>query len=199
LVGPKLVKLTQSGVSEQDIVDIAAVFEKYVAGIDRQSFVTELDKYGGLKSAIQKFTKESDSLRKEEGSLQTQKRELNTDNQRILSNVIDSRQTFDYLHGSINSLRNEILGLVSVAVSITYLMKLVEYLEKLKLNQAGGGGDEFVSLTRACKGEESVSMQEIKKEVIKAIEVMQSKVGMNDTLSEILSNARVALMEKENN
>jgi hypothetical protein len=28
LVGPKLVKLTQSGVSEQDIVNIAAVFEK---------------------------------------------------------------------------------------------------------------------------------------------------------------------------
>ena len=34
LVGPKLVELTQSGVSERDIIDIAAVFEKYVAGKD---------------------------------------------------------------------------------------------------------------------------------------------------------------------
>jgi hypothetical protein len=33
LVGPKLVNLTQSGVSEQDIIDIA-VFEKFVAGKD---------------------------------------------------------------------------------------------------------------------------------------------------------------------
>ncbi|MGB8937541.1 MAG: hypothetical protein WCC17_20820 [Candidatus Nitrosopolaris sp.] len=31
LVGPKLVKLTQSGVTEQDIINMAAVFEKYIA------------------------------------------------------------------------------------------------------------------------------------------------------------------------
>jgi hypothetical protein len=42
LVGPKLVKLTQNGISEQDIINIAAVFEKYVADKDRQSFVSEL-------------------------------------------------------------------------------------------------------------------------------------------------------------
>ncbi|MFZ0225086.1 MAG: helix-turn-helix domain-containing protein, partial [Candidatus Nitrosopolaris sp.] len=85
LVGPKLVKLTQSGVSEQDIVNIAAVFEKYVAGIDRQSFVSELEVYGGLKSAIQKLSKQSDRMRMEVGLLQTQNRDLKTDNQRILS------------------------------------------------------------------------------------------------------------------
>ena len=100
LIGPKLVYLTQRGVSEQDIINIAAVFEKYVAGIDRQSFVSELDKYGGLKSAIQKLTKESERLRKEVGLLQTQKRDLNADNQRILSSLVDSRHTFDFLHGS---------------------------------------------------------------------------------------------------
>jgi len=42
LIGSKLVKLTQSGVSEQDIINIATVFEKYVAGIDRQSLASEL-------------------------------------------------------------------------------------------------------------------------------------------------------------
>jgi len=63
LIGPKLVKLTQSGVSEQDIINTATVFEKYVAGIDRQSFASELKTYGGLKSAIQKLTKESDRMR----------------------------------------------------------------------------------------------------------------------------------------
>ena len=58
LVGPKLVKLTQSGVSEQDIINIAAIFEKYVEGKDRQSFVSELEHYGGLKSAIQELSKQ---------------------------------------------------------------------------------------------------------------------------------------------
>jgi uncharacterized coiled-coil DUF342 family protein len=194
------VKLTQSGVSEQDIVNIAAVFEKYVAGIDRQSFVTELDKYGGLKSAIQKFTNESDSLRKEVGSLETQRRELNTDNQRMLSNIVDSRHTFDYLHGRVDSLRNEILGLLSAAGCITYLIKLqFNYLEDLRLNYAVDGGDEFVSLTKAYKGEEPVTVQEMKKEVIKAIELLRSKLDVNNKLSEILYNTRLALMDKANN
>jgi hypothetical protein len=42
-------------------------------------------------------------------------------------------------------------------------------------------------------------MQDIKKEVIKAIEVMQSKLDATDSLTEILSKTRVALMDKANN
>jgi hypothetical protein len=197
MVGPKLVKLTQMGISEQDVVNIAAWFEKYVAGINRRSFVSELDKYGGLKLAIQKLTKESDRLRKELGSLQTQSRDLSADNQRMLSSLVDSRQTFDFLRGSIDSLRNGILGLVSIAAFVSHSSKMqFDYLHNLKLNY-GGSRDGFVSLTKACNGEDSVSIQEIKKEVIKAIEVMQSKLDVNDTLSQILSNARLALMEKD--
>jgi hypothetical protein len=88
--------------------------------------------YGGLKSAIQKSTKESDSLRKEVGLLQMRKADLNDDNQRIPSGLVDAPHTFDYLQGSVNSLRVEILGLVSVAAYITYLIKLqFEHLENL--------------------------------------------------------------------
>jgi hypothetical protein len=47
------VKPTQSGVSEQDIIDIVTVFEKYVAGKDRRSFISDLEAYGSFKSAIQ--------------------------------------------------------------------------------------------------------------------------------------------------
>ena len=200
LIGPKLVKLTQIGVSEQDIINIAAVFEKYVAGIDRQSFVSELDKYGGLKSSIQKLTKESNELRKEVDSLQTQKRDLNVDNHRMLSSLVDSRHTFDFLHGSVNSLRNEILELVLIAAYITYSMSLqFESFQNLRLNYTTDAGTEFASLTRAYKGDKTVSMQEIKKEVIKAIEVMQGKLEVNDKLSESLSSTRLALMDKADN
>jgi len=200
LVGSKLVRLTQMGVNEQDIVNLAAIFEKYVAGIDRQSFTSELEMYGGLKSAIQKLTYESDRLRKELGSLQTKKRELSIHNQRIIFSLVDSRHTFDYLHGSVNSLKIEILRLVSIAAYITYIMKVqFEHLQNLKLNNVVGGGGEFVSLTKAYKGEVPTSIQEIKKDVIKAIEVLRSKLDVNDRLNEILSNARVALMDKHNN
>jgi hypothetical protein len=79
LVGPKLVKLTQSGVSEQDIIDIAAVFEKYIAGKDRQSFISDLEVYGSLKSAVQELSKQSERMKIEVTSLQTK----NQDNQLI--------------------------------------------------------------------------------------------------------------------
>ena len=57
-----MAKLIQSGLREQDIIDVASIFEKYFTGIDRQSLISELDKYGGLKAAIQKLSEESSKL-----------------------------------------------------------------------------------------------------------------------------------------
>ena len=111
-VAPKLVKLSQSGVSEQHIINIVAIFEKYVAGKDRQSFVSELEHHGGLKSVIQELSKQSEKMRMEVSLLQTQNRDLNADNQRIISSLVNSRHTFDFMQGLVNSLRNEILVLV---------------------------------------------------------------------------------------
>ena len=135
-------------------------------------------------------------MRTELGSLQTQNRDLNADYQRIISSLVNSRYTLDFTQGYINSLRNEILGLVSISAYITCSIGLqFEYLE-LKANNED---DEFVSLRRASKGKKSVSIQEIKKELIKAIEVIQSKLEINDRLTDVLSSTRLALMEKANN
>ena len=65
LVGPALAKLIQSGLREQDIINVASIFETYFTGIDRQSFISELDKYGGLKSAMQKLGEENKKLNDE--------------------------------------------------------------------------------------------------------------------------------------
>ena len=53
----KLVNLTQNGITEQDNINIAGIFEKYVAGKDRESFVFDLEVYGSLKSGIQELSK----------------------------------------------------------------------------------------------------------------------------------------------
>jgi hypothetical protein len=141
-VAPKLLKLSQNGVSEQAIINIAAVFEKYVTDKDRESFVSDLEAHGGLKSAIQELSKQADKRRTEVDSLQTQNSDLNADNQRIVSNLVNSRYTLDFMQGYINSLRNEILGLVSISVHITCSMGLqFKCLEKLK----SSNGDEFAS------------------------------------------------------
>ena len=130
IVGPKLMTLIQNGVTEPDIINIAAIFERYVARKDRESFVTELENYGSLKSAIQELSKQYEKMKMEVNLLQTQNRDLNKYNQRI-----NSRHTFDFMQGLINSLRSEIPGLVSISADITRSIGLqFEYLEKLKSN-----------------------------------------------------------------
>ena len=139
LVGPKLVKLTQNRINEQDIINIAAVFEKYVADKDRQLFVSELESYSSLKSAIQELSKQYEKIRTELGSIQIQNRGLKADNQRISSSLVISRHTFDIMQDSINSLGSEIPGLVSISADIIRSIGLqFEYLEKLKSNSGDG-------------------------------------------------------------
>jgi hypothetical protein len=100
------------------------------------------------------------------------------------------------MHGLGNSLRNEIFELVLISASIKCSMKFqLGYVEKLKPNNS----NEFASLSRAYKGEEGVSTPEIKKELINAIEVMQSRLDVNDRLGDVLSSARLALIDKANN
>jgi hypothetical protein len=96
------------------------------------------------------------------------------------------------MQGLVNSLRNEILGLASISAYIICSIGLqFEYLEKLK----SSNGDGFAMLGSAYKGEESVSIQEIKKELIKPIENMESKLEVKDRLTGALSNVRPALIK----
>jgi hypothetical protein len=48
LVGPKLVKLTQAGLSEKNIIYVADLLERYIASKDRQSFISDLEAYGSF-------------------------------------------------------------------------------------------------------------------------------------------------------
>jgi hypothetical protein len=52
-------------------------------------------------------------------------------------------------------------------------------------------GDGFAVLGSAYKGEENDSIEEIKKELIKPIEKMESKPEVNDRLTGALSNVLV--------
>ena len=69
------------------------MYENYVVDKDRQSFVSELESYGSLKSAIQELSKQYEKKRTELGSLQTQNGDLNADNQRISSILVNSSHT----------------------------------------------------------------------------------------------------------
>ena len=84
--------------------------------------------------------------------------------------------------------------LVSICAYITCSIGLqFEYLEKLK----SSNGDGFAVLGSAYKREESVS-HEIKKELIRPIENMESKLEVKHRLTGALSNVRPALINKAN-
>jgi hypothetical protein len=92
LVAPKLVELTQAGVSEQDIIYIAALIEKYTASKDGRSFISDLEVHGSLKSSIRELSNQSEKLKNEVTSLETQRQYLSKYNQ-IIRRIwrVDSR------------------------------------------------------------------------------------------------------------
>jgi hypothetical protein len=103
------VKLTQSGVTEQDIINIAAIFEKYVAGKDRESFVSDLEVYGGLKSAIQELSKQYDRLKMDVSSLQ----QAQKDNQLIQGSLTISEtksKSMEVVRDSLKTPEDEFAG-----------------------------------------------------------------------------------------
>jgi len=74
--------------------------------------------------------------------------------------------------------------MVLMASYFTYLLKYVSSY-----------GDEFLTLTRAYRGEDYLSTQEIKKDLIKAIEAGQSKLDADEGIKRLLSDVLVALKD----
>jgi hypothetical protein len=132
LIGPTLSKLTQSGLSDQDIINVAAVIEKYSAGAnnggssskDKQSLISDLDKYGGLKSTIERLTQHENTLTKDIEFLNNQKQELEQNNQMAFSNYVQLSRTLDFLQGVAFSLRNEISSLALIYTSMMSFFRL---------------------------------------------------------------------------
>ena len=200
LVGSALAKLIQSGLREQDIIDVASIFEKYFTGIDRQSLISELDKYGGLKAAIQKLSEESSKLNNEISTLKKEKQDLHMHNQKMVSGLVYLNKQMFMLQGYIDSLRNEIMGLALISTVITHLFLRLQIEDLQRTTFYYNNIQGFLPLIRASNGDSTVPTHEIKLAVIKALEILIDKVTPNSKLNETLFNTKLALMhEGENN
>ena len=118
LVGPALQRLFENGIKEQDIIELAIVFGLYSRSnsgggrggnnpIDKQSLISEVDKYGSVKAMIQALEQRNDELKKEVDSQEARKNELNNKNHRMLSTLAFSKQITYYFKGIVDSLRDE--------------------------------------------------------------------------------------------
>src|SRR5215207_3995462 len=217
LIGPLLVRLSQSGVREQDIVDIAELL-KNDAGVSNsssnssngkgsvgikeiQSLIAELRTYGSIKSTIEQLSQKVDKLRNQVTSLRAEKQDLINQNQRMFYILQYSKQLVGFFSGSSVSLRNEITGLVSIMACTIYLLNIeVERLQKLQDSSSHPppSDNEFVPLTMAARGE-VVDLPKLKVAVIKAIELILEKLKGGDQImtTEILSKARLALVNEQ--
>jgi hypothetical protein len=94
-------------------------------------------------------------------------------------------------------LRNEILGLISIAAYLAYSLNMEsEGLQKVQGHISYTPDSEFVPLIMAAKGE-AVDSQKIKIALVKAIEVTLKRLSGNNKLNEILSKGRLALLDDQ--
>ena len=102
LIGPILIGLFQIGVNEQDIINMAYIFQRHADGgssstsgsVDTQTLIAELQKYGSIKSTIEQLSQEADKLRNEIASLKAHKQD-------ILARSIYSGQIYHVYSGSL--------------------------------------------------------------------------------------------------
>ena len=197
LVGPSLQRLFSKGLSEQDIVELANIFERSYSdssndigddknrsssstGIDKQS-LTGLQKYGGKKlTAIQELNQQVDKLRNQIDELQTNKKDLEEQNQSMLSILAYSKPVVEFFNRSDDdhSLGNDynnvkILATIAIILYILYIRyegvgKLVtgEHKELMPLSMAVASGGNV----------QSISIPQLKTSIAKALEILIAKL-----------------------
>jgi hypothetical protein len=231
LVGPALQRLFENGIKEQDIIELAIIFGMYSSShsgsgrgsgnnpIDKQTLISELDKYGSVKAMMQTLEQRNDELKKEIASQEAKKNELNSLNHRMLSRFAYSKQITYYFKGIVDSLRDEIVMRYVALAYVNYILNLQFQLIP-KLDDALSG--EFAPILRAAKLESdrryryeknnndrhndngndvivsSSSINELKVAVARAISLMinnlKNRNNSDDiSLIEILDTARIAL------
>ena len=136
LVGPVIQRLFYNGVSEQDIIDLSKLFERYrrsESNIDKQSLISELEKYGSIKSAIEQLNQKIKESKNEIASLESQRKELSHQNQQILDTMLYCKEVLGFFRVAVFSLRNEILMQLVFLGYINWILNL--QAEEIKMSR----------------------------------------------------------------
>jgi hypothetical protein len=196
LVGPSLQRLFSRGIVEQDIVELANLFERSNAvndsgnrtKMDIQSLMSGLQEHGGrIKSAIQELSDQADILRNQIGELQRQKQGLDEQNQNMLSIIAYSKPLDDFLNRQDHLFTNDednlkiliMIGLILYSLYFRYvgLEKLAD--DDLYKSFARLSKDATTTIATAAgreeEEEEAVSIPELKKNVAKVLRVLIAK------------------------
>jgi hypothetical protein len=202
MIGGALSRLFIRGVREQDIIAAADLFERYIgpggieAGIIESinSLITDLKKYGEIKRTLHQLNQEENKLRNGIATLQIKRKELEVHNEQMLSTLVYSKQVVEFLDGRADSLKYATIELLSIIACIMQLF--YPYFEGLQKLGEDRHHNKFVALIRAAKIED-IPTPELKTTVVEAIEVIVGRSDTKDSLKEILSETRHALINQE--
>jgi predicted transcriptional regulator len=208
LVAPSLTRLRREGVSEQDIIDIAELLkcnggrDNSGTGVTTQemrSLIAELRRYGSIKSTISHLNQNIEKLKNQVNNLRIEKKDLNAQNRAMSLALQNLKQIASFFSGSSMSMRNEIIGLVSIISYITYSMNLgAQRIQSAEHNSNDLAESDFAPLAMAAKGEVEVDLTKLKFALKKAIDVIQKKLDASDSkLDEVLSMARLLLSNEQ--
>jgi hypothetical protein len=207
LVAPSLTGLLQRGVSEQDIVDIAELLKSgggreisssSVSIPEIRSLISELRQYGSIKSTIIQLTQKLERLKYQINTLRVEKQDLDAQNRAVTIALLQLKQIASFFSGSSTSLRNELVGLISIITYMIYSLNLGTQQENVQNDINTPTGNDFAPLVIAARGGAGLDLTKLKISLKKAIEVTQKNLAIDDSkLNEKLSEARLALSSEQ--
>lgn len=207
LVAPSLTRLLQGGVSEQDIIDIAELLKRNggrdnsstgVTMQEMRSLLAELRGYGTIKSTISQLNQNVEKLKNQVNNLRLEKKDLHAQIKAMSLALQNLKQIASFFSGSSMSMRNEIIGLISIISYITYSMNIgAQRIQNVQYDN-DPVEREFAPLAMAAKAEVEVDLTNLKFALKKAIDVTQKKLDVSDSkLDEVLSTARLLLSNEQ--
>jgi predicted acyltransferase (DUF342 family) len=109
------------------------------------------------------------------------------------------KQIASFFSGSSISMRNEIIGLVSIISYMTYSMNIgAQRIQNVQYDPNDLRESDFAPLAIATKGEVEMDLTYLKPALKKAIDVIQKKLDASDSkLDEVLSTARLLLSNEQ--
>jgi hypothetical protein len=201
VVGQTLLHLLQNGVNEEEIITIADLLKndssiRHDSKTQKgQSLIDDIRQYGSVKSTNYHLAEQSDQLKKQVSSLQTQLLDLQSKNHKLLYSLQYSKKILDFFQESIDSLEKEAIRLFSftTVVSMSFLLS-INSSDGLKKLQDTNTHDEFESLRQSARGEQT-NLPELKVSVAKAIEQLLLFMSRKDNeLTRTLTDARLLLL-----
>jgi hypothetical protein len=202
-VGPVILSLFQNGVNEVDIMAFAELIKSQstsvtnTSSVDGRSLLDDMRRYGDIKFTLNRISKQLYDLRKELGSLEAHKQQLQSDNEHLTIRLADLNKVGHFFNGYINATITEIARLFSTFAALNVCLLQIQS-EMDRALQRSYNVEQLIPLTQIVRGE-PVELSDLKKAVSKATKILLMRMSENDSKIRNSLSSALVLLENEAN